>query len=293
MVKLDDLRVFVRAVESGGFAAAARRIGTPKSTVSKRVAALETDLGASLIHRTSRSFVLTDAGRDFYDHARAAVIEAEAAENAVRRRLAEPSGTVRITASVPTAQFQLADRLPALARAYPKVLLQLHVTDRFVDLVHEGFDIGVRSHFARLPDSDLLQRRIAVEAIVAVAAPAYLDRQGRPSRPEDLAEHDGLLVGVNAGSWTFRDAAGAAAIVSPRIRLVADESMVLIKAASAGLGVACLPESMARPGIDSGALVNALPGWTAGAVTTSMLTPHRRGQLPAVRAVMDFLAEGG
>jgi len=139
----NDLHIFVRAVDNGGFAAAARHLGVPKSTISKRVAELEADLGIRLIHRTSRSFVLTDVGQGFYDHARAAVIEAEAAESVVQRRQAEPQGIVKITTSVPVAQFHLADRLPALARAYPKLDLQLHVTDRFVDLVREGFDIAI------------------------------------------------------------------------------------------------------------------------------------------------------
>ena len=182
MLNLNDLGLFVQAVDSGGFAAAARRLGLPKSTISKRVAELEAALGARLIHRTSRSFVLTELGRDFYDHARGAMIEAEAAEGVVLRRLTEPSGTVRITASVPTAQSRLSGLLPALARAYPKIRLQLHVTDRFVDLVQEGFDIAVRSHFAPLPDSDLVQRRMAVERITLVAAPDYLARRGVPRR---------------------------------------------------------------------------------------------------------------
>lgn len=185
----NDLHMFVQAVDNGGFAAAARHLGVPKSTVSKRVAELEANLDIRLIHRTSRSFVLTDVGKDFYDHARAAVIEAEAAESVVQRRQAEPQGTVRITASVPVAQFHLADRLPVLARAYPKLDLQLHVTDRFVDLVREGFDIAIRSHFAPLPDSDLMQRRMTVEQITLVASPDYLVRRvplGAPRTSSDM-----------------------------------------------------------------------------------------------------------
>ena len=183
MYNLNDLVFFVQAVDHGSFAAAGRRLGQPKSTVSKRVAELESALGARLIHRTSRSFALTDVGRDFYDHARAAVIEAEAAETVVRHRLAEPSGTVRITTSVPTAQFHLADRLHGLARAFPKLDLQLHVTDRFVDLVQEGFDIAVRSHFAQLPDSGLMQRQIGTERIILVASPALSERARRAAAP--------------------------------------------------------------------------------------------------------------
>jgi DNA-binding transcriptional LysR family regulator len=288
----NDLHIFVQAVDNGGFAAAARHLGVPKSTISKRVAELEVDLGTRLIHRTSRSFVLTDVGKDFYDHARAAVIEAEAAESVVQRRQAEPQGTVRITASVPVAQFHLAGRLPVLARAYPKLDLQLHVTDRFVDLVREGFDIAIRSHFAALPDSDLMQRRMTVERITLVASPDYLARRGTPERPEDLAEHDGLLTGPVARTWHLKDNDGRQAQVTPVARLVADESSVLLRAAAAGLGIACLPEAMSAASMDSGELIQVLPDWIAGSVTSTILTPHRRGQLPAVRTVIDFLASG-
>lgn len=291
MLNLNDLHIFVQAVDSGGFAAAARRLRCPKSTVSKRVAELETALGARLIHRTSRSFTLTDLGRDFYDHARAAMIEAEAAESVVRRRLAEPSGTVKITTSVPVAQFYLADCIPVLARAHPKLLVQLHVTDRFVDLTQEGFDIAVRSHFAPLPDSDLVQRRMRVDPITLVASPDYLGRAGSPQTPEELEAHDGLLVGPASKRWRLLHDTGRQAHAEPKVRLIADESLVLVTSAIAGLGIACLPEPMSAAALRSGQLVRVLPQWSAGAVATTMLTPHRRGQLPAVRAVLDFLAE--
>lgn len=291
MLDLNDLRLFVHAVESGGFARASRRIGVPKSTISKRVAALETGLGARLVHRTSRSFTLTEAGRDFHEHARAALIEAESAEAVVRRRQAEPSGSVRLTASVPTAQFYLADHLPALAAAYPKLTVTVHVSDRFVDLVEEGFDIAVRSHFAPLPDSALVQRRVATGPMVLVAAPGYLARRGTPREPAELARHDGLLSGPSATTWQLSGDDGAAAEATPVPRMVADESIVLLKAAAAGLGIACLPERICRDALAGDALAVVLPGWTAGTVTTTLLMPHRRGQLPSVRAVVAFLAE--
>jgi len=290
MLNLNDLRFFVQAVDCGGFTAAGRRLGAPKTTVSKRVAELETALGARLIHRTSRSFTLTEVGRDFYDHARAALIEAETAEAVVRRRQAEPSGTVRLTASVPTAQLYIADHLPALAAAYPKLHLVVEVTDRFVDLVQEGFDIALRSHFAPLPDSQLVQRPLAREDIVLIAAPAYLQARGTPQWPQDLAVHDGLLTGPAATTWRLGlGEADETVAVTPRPRMVADESVVLLKAAAAGLGITCLPEAMCRDDLARGTLVRVLPGWTAGSVTTTLLMPHRRGQLPAVRAVVDFL----
>lgn len=291
MLNLNDLHFFVQAVDSGGFAAAARRLGCPKSTVSKRVAELEAQLGAQLIHRTSRSFTLTDTGRDFYDHARAAMIEAEAAEAVVHRRLAEPSGTVKITASVPTAQFRLAARLPALARAYPKLTLHLHVTDRFVDLVQEGFDIAVRSHFAPLPDSDLVQRRISEEPFVLVASPGYLRERGTPATPQALRDHDGIVASPALAAWRLRSRNGEEIEAAPAPRLYADESVPLLKAAEADLGITRLPEHIAAEALTSGRLVRVLPEWSAGTVMTTLLTPHRRSQLPAVRAVIDFLTD--
>lgn len=290
VLNLNDLVLFVQAVDSGGFSSASRRLNVPKSTISKRVAELELDLGVRLIHRTSRSFTLTDLGRDFYDHARAALIEAEAAESVVRRRQAEPSGIVRLTTSVPTAQYYLADRLPALAAAYPKLTLQLHVTDRFVDLMQEGFDIAVRSHFALLPDSGLMRLQVAVERIILVASPAYLAASSPLTEPADLAAHAGLLIDAAARNWRLTDGAGREASVTPQARMMADETEVLLRAARAGLGVACLPQGPCELTIMRGELVQVLPDWTAGEVTTSILTTHRRGQLPGVRAVVEFLA---
>lgn len=224
MLNLNDLQLFVRAVDCGGFTAAARMIGAPKSTISKRVAELEVELGARLIHRTSRSFTLTEVGREFYEHARAALIEAEAAEEAVRRRLGEPVGTVRITTSVPVAQFRLAERLATLSREYPRIHLDIHVTDRFVDLIHEGFDLAIRSHMAPLPDSGLMQRRMSVEPIILVASRDYAAEYGKPQSPLELADHAGVNAGPGSDVWCLRNERGEEARVSPRACLSADEA---------------------------------------------------------------------
>ncbi|WP_242525262.1 LysR substrate-binding domain-containing protein [Lysobacter changpingensis] len=291
VLNLNDLVFFVSAVEHGGFAAASRRLALPKSTISKRVAVLEEQLSARLIHRTSRSFTLTELGRDFYEHARGALIEAEAAEAIVRDRQAEPSGTVRISASVPVAQLQLAACLPRLARLHPKLRLQLDVSDRFVDLPQEGVDIAIRSHFAPLPDSGLVQRRLSEEAVVLVASPAYVSSRSPMRSPDDLAQHDGVLSGALLTTWTLFDRSGRRALVAPQAVMVANESTVLIAAAEAGLGIACLPERMCRASIASGALVRVLPDWNAGTVTTTLVMPHRRGLLPGVRATVEFLVD--
>ncbi|NSX04089.1 LysR substrate-binding domain-containing protein [Cupriavidus gilardii] len=290
MLNLNDLSLFVAAVEHGGFAAASRQLGIPKSTLSKRVAELEQRLEARLIHRSSRSFTLTDVGRAFHEHARAALIEAEAAHDVVRQRAAEPSGTVRLTTSVPVAQQTLAPRLPELAIAYPRLHIQLDVSDRFVDVAEEGYDLAIRSHFTPLPDSELVQRLLSSEPIVLVAAPRYLDAAGPLQTPEALAGHDALLTGPMATSWRL-DRDGETVAVSPRRRMTANESTALLSAAVAGLGVACLPLSVCRAALQRGEVVRVLPDWTAGRVMTSIVMPHRRGQLPGVRAVVEFLVE--
>lgn len=290
-LNLNDLHFFVQAVEHGGFSAAGRRLGVPKSTVSKRVAELESRLGVRLIQRTSRSFSLTELGRDFFRHAQASVIEAEMAEATVRTHLGEPSGTVRMTAAVPTAQFVLADHLAELSVRYPKLRLSLHVSDRFVDLVQEGFDIALRSHQAPLPDSTLLQRKLATHPFFVVASPDYIRAHGEPPRPEDLAGHKAVTADFHGEPWRLVSIEGDAVAVTPEPVIAADEPMVMMKAAMAGLGVSCLPTSVCRGALAEGRLVRLLPDWTAGSITTTILMPHRRGQLPAVRAVVDFLSE--
>ncbi|EJB04551.1 transcriptional regulator [Rhizobium leguminosarum bv. trifolii WSM597] len=291
LFNLNDLHLFVQAVDSGGFTAAARHLGIPKSTVSKRVAELEGRLGVRLIQRTSRSFALTELGREFFQHAQASIIEAEMAEGIVRRHLAEPAGSVRLTASVPTAQFTLTEHLPALAARYPKLRLSVHVTDRFVDIVQEGFDIALRSHRAPLPDSALVQRKLASHPFLILASPEYIRAHGQPSRPEDLAEHATIMTILTEDQWRLTSDGGDEALVTLQSVMAADEPYVLMEAAVAGLGITCLPTSVCRKALAEGRLVRVLPEWTAGSIETTILMPHRRGQLPAVRAVVDFLAE--
>jgi DNA-binding transcriptional LysR family regulator len=291
LFNLNDLHLFVQAVDAGSFSAAARNLKIPKSTVSKRVAELEARLGVRLIQRTSRSFSLTELGRDFFRHAQASIIEAEMAESVVLTRLGEPIGTVRLTAAVPTAQFALTELLPELAQRHPKLQLAIHVSDRFIDIVQEGFDIALRSHRAPLPDSALVQRRLASHPFLILASPGYVRAHGEPRRPEELAEHPTVMTSLTETEWRLYSAGGEEILVTPKSVMAADEPSVLMEAAAAGLGVTCLPTSVCRKALASGRLVRILPDWTAGRIDTTLLMPHRRGQLPAVRAVVDFLAE--
>lgn len=289
-LNLNDLQVFVQVVDHGGFTAASRALGLPKQTLSKRVAELERRAGVRLIHRTTRSFTVTELGQELYRHAAAMLVEAEAAENIILGRLAEPSGTVRITASVPTAQQSLATLLPRIAKAYPKIRIVLHATDGFVDIVQEGYDIAIRDHLRSLPDSGLVQRRIRTETFWLVASPDYFDDRELPGIPDDINAMDGLFTTPNDRNWTLSNS-GENAVVTPQPRYYANEGAGLLEGAIAGLGIACLPGSMCRAAIADQALIRILPDWSAGEITTTLLMPHRRGQLPSVRVVADLTIE--
>lgn len=286
---LNDVAAFVRVIAHGGFAAAGRALGTPKSTLSKRIADLERSLGVRLIERSSRRFVVTNVGQDFHRHAAAMLIEAEAAQSVVAERVAEPSGFVRLTASVPTVQLSLAPLLPKLARTWPKIKLVVNATDRFVDLVREGFDIGLRDHFTPLADSDLVRRPLAFSPNVLVASPAYLRRHGTPREPAELAQHHGLLVDPDDPVWRLEGSGQQRVEVTPVPRFFANESVLLLEAARAGLGIASLPASLCASREQKRALARVLPRWNAGGVSTTLLMPARRARLSAVRVVADYL----
>jgi DNA-binding transcriptional LysR family regulator len=290
VLNLNDLQVFVQVVDHGGFTAASRALQLPKQTLSKRVAELERRAGVRLIQRTSRSFTVTDLGRELYRHAAAMVIEAEAAENVILGRLAEPSGTVRITASVPTAQGRLAALLPRIAMAYPKIRVVLHASDRFVDVIQEGYDIALRAHVAPLADSGLVQRRIGSEEFWLVASQSYLEGR-KTTEPDAISGLEGIFSGDGDARWTLRSADGQSRSVALTPRYIANEGIAILGAAKAGLGIASLPSTICEQDIRSGSLVRVCPDWISGEITTTLLMPHRRGLLPSVRVVADLIAQ--
>lgn len=292
MLNLNDLKIFVQVVDHGGFAPASRALGLPKQTLSKRLAELEMAAGVRLIQRTSRSFVVTELGKELYRHAAAMLVEADAAEQVIQGRLSEPSGTVRITASVPTVQSGLGDLLPRVASAYPKIRVELHASDRFVDVVQEGFDIALRAHVQPLPDSGMIQRKIGTEDFWLIASPVYC--RGRMlDEPRDLEGLAGIFSELSAHTWVLHGPKGEEQRVMFRPRYFANESTALISAAGAGLGVASVPSSLCQAAIRAGTVRRVLPHWTSGSISTTLLMPHRRGLLPSVRIVADLIAQNG
>lgn len=287
---LNDLHYFVRIVDSGGFAAASRALHVPKSSLSRRVQALEERLGTTLIHRTSRSFAVTAAGREVYRHALGMIVEAEAAQEAVKRWLAEPAGTIRLTCSIGIARY-MTGLMTRFLLTHPRVGIVQHVTNRFVDLVEEGFDVGVRGHTVPLPDSALVQRSLGRTPWHLFAAPEHLDRYGSPIEPAELAGRPGLMLGSRGDEpvWRLSGSDGMAMAVRFAPRLASDDLETLKNAAMAGLGILTAPAYACHAETKARSLRQVLPAWTAGEGSISLLMPSRRGLLPSVRAFSDFL----
>ena len=290
---LNDLRFFAAVVEHRGFSAAGRALGTPKSRLSKRVAQLEERLGVRLLQRTTRRFAVTDIGARFYAHCRAALEEAQAAQDVVDELRAEPRGIVRVSCPVSLAQTIVAYVLPDFLIQCPKVQVRVLASNRRVDVIGEGFDLAIRVRDKLDTDATMVLRSFGQSRVLLVGSPAFLDAHGRPQQPLDLEplpllsmlEHDGAQV------LELSDADGNKANIEMQARLACGEFAVLHEAARRGLGIAMLPEFVCAPAIARGELEVVLPAWSMPQGTMHFVYPSRRGQLPGVRAFVEFLAE--
>jgi DNA-binding transcriptional LysR family regulator len=295
MVDLNDFLFFVKIVDSGGFTAASRALGVPKSTLSQRMMKLEARLEVRLLTRSSRHVGLSEAGSDFYRHAVAVLREADMAQSAVRQRLVEPSGTVRCTAGAAAMQFGLSDIIASFLAKHPKVSLVAHATDKFVDIIKENFDIALRGHSDPLPDSDLVQRTLATTHIMLFAGVTYLAEHGEPAEPSDLTSHSAVCMmrESSPGTWRLQHASKQHedAVVTLNARLVSEDLWTLQKAAIQGIGIVAIPPFVCREAVLSGSLKRVLPEWSLGPATMTALLPHRQGMLPSVRAFLDHLCE--
>lgn len=294
MLNLNDFFYFVHVVDRGGFTAAGRTLRLPKSTLSHRIQRLEVDLGVRLLNRTSRRFGMTDAGAELYRHAVAMLEQVAHAETAIRHRLKEPTGTVRYTTSVATAQFAMHEMVAGFLVRFPKVNVVGHATDELVDIVGENFDVAIRAHSGPLPDSKLVQRTLAPAPWFLFAGAGYLDGKVRVETPQDLTKHPSLFMmrtGL-APTWRLRHSSKAKeeVIVPLSPRFLSDDMVGLKHAAIAGLGIVALPAYVCRDEVRSGRLRRVLPAWLAGDATITAVIRHRQGLLPSVRAFVDHLA---
>ena len=293
MQDLNDLRFFAAVVEHGGYAAAERALGIPKSRLSRRVTQLEADLGVRLLQRSTRKFAITDVGQSVYRHAQSMLNEAQAVREAVEQVSAEPRGVVKVSAPAALAQHLLAQLLPEYLRSHPKVRLQLHVSNRRVDVINEGFDLALRVRSDLRDDGELVMRRFGDIRERLVASPAYLARVGRPTQPSDLDAHTTLSMSEEDSRqrWILQGPDGATEKVDIRPVLMALDFPLLLSAAQDGLGIALLPEMTCADAVRNGDLEVVLPEWHLPMGICHGVFPSRRGVLPAVRALIDFLAE--
>lgn len=285
MFDLEDLRTFVEVADAGGVTPAARRLGLAKSIVSRRLARLEQGLGAQLLSRTTRGASLTEAGATFREHAARVVAELETARDAIAPE-GDVRGRLRIAAPLTFGVSHLAPVLAELARRHPELHVHVHYSDRFADLVGEGFDAGVRVGY--LVDSNLVTRRIMPIRGKCVASPDYIKANGEPRTPEELLEYECLMQGVEP--WPFV-VGGKTITIRPRGRFKADNGEALAVAALAGLGIAALPDFVIERHIASGALVPVLGDYPSPEAGLYVVRPPGAFAPRKVRALIDILGE--
>jgi DNA-binding transcriptional LysR family regulator len=290
---LEGFYYFTQVVDHGGFARAARALGIPKSRLSRHVVALEAQLNVRLLNRSTRRFAVTEVGQEVYRHATAMLAEADAALEAVEFARAEPRGTIRASCPVAVAQWALAPMLPDFLAKHPAIRLQLHVSNRRVDIVNEGFDLALRVRSQPSGEDGLVMRTFGRADEVVVASPAYLARAGTPASPQELRDRETLDYGSEFDRlpWELIGPDGEHVRADHTPRVVCHDFIVLRAAALAGLGIGRLPESAVREDLKSGALKRVLPDWNTPQGIVHIVFPSRRGLLPAVRAFIDFLAE--
>ncbi|WP_175695537.1 LysR family transcriptional regulator [Burkholderia ambifaria] len=290
---LNDLYYFVQVVEHGGFAPAGRALNLPKSKLSRRIALLEARLGMRLIQRSTRRFTVTDVGQTYYAHCRAMLVEADAADEAIALLHEEPRGIVRVSCPVVLLDSLVGTMIAAFMAACPRVEIHLEATNRRVDVVGEGIDVAIRVRPPPLEDSDLALRVLAERGQCLVASPALLRELGTPAVPADLPRLPSLDHGVPQAAhvWRLRGPDGAQAEIHHQPRLVTGGMLALRAAAVAGVGVVQLPTMMVRDEVERGELVTVLPNWAPRREIVHAVFASRRGLLPAVRALLDFLTE--
>lgn len=293
MQDLNDMFYFAEVVERGGFAAAGRALGIPKSRLSRRVSELESALGVRLLHRTTRKLSLTDVGEAYLRHCQAVRESAQAAADTVAQVRTEPRGTLRVSCPVTIAQTLLGKAMPLFLARYPELKVELMVTNRVVNLVEEGIDVGLRVRESVQDSASMVVKRLEKTRQVLVASPELLARHGSPRTLADLGALDSVAMSMADGKavWNLIGPGGAREIVQHQPRYVVDDLATLKFAALAGTGLCWLPDFMCQSELQNGALVRVLPDWAPPQGVFHAVFPSRRGLAPAVRKFLDFLEE--
>lgn len=290
MDRFQEMQAFVAVVEAGSFVRAAETLGMSKSAISRLVGDLEARLGVRLLQRTTRKLSLTEEGDVFRERCKELLSNMEEAESEVTARSGSAAGVLRINAPVTFGLVYLAPLWPAFMQRHQKVMLDVTLADRMVDLVDEGYDMAVR--IARLPSSSLISRRLASTRLVLCASPDYLRRHGTPEHPLDLADHIVIAYSLLATGdhWSFEGPNGETVVkVFPRMRSNSGETCCA--AALQGAGIVLQPTLLVAPHLQSGALTELLPAYRSIELGVYAVYPTRKHVAPKVRLMVDFLVE--
>lgn len=288
-MRTEDLRAFFSIVDGGSLTSAATALGVPKSTIGRRLARLEEELGAELVLRTSRSVQITETGRMLHRQGLPALAHLDEVKRAVVDQSEQPRGPLRVSAAADIASTYLGPMAGAFIARYPEVQLSLTVSDTLVDLVRDGIDVALRLHMNPLPSSTSLRaRRLCRVETGLFAAPSYLEVHGRPPTPAGLEGHRCLSMSASPRRWVLHHARSKKS-VTPRIEpaLISNDQLLLRDAACEGAGIAEMPSFISAEAVRAGRLQRVLPGWSTFVATLSALWPATQYTSPRVRAFVD------
>lgn len=290
MDRLIALKSFARVAETKSFSAAAVQLGLAKSVVSKQIARLEDSLGLRLFHRTTRRLSLTEAGARLLESAQRILAELETAETLASEFQAAPRGRLRINVPMSFGIHHIAPAIADFCVRYPDIQIDMDLTDRFVDLVNEGYDLAVR--IAEIKDTSLIARRLAPSRMVMAASPAYLKRHGRPKKPNDLGQHVclGYSGWTDPFAWRLR-INGRTKLVKVKGPYAANNGEAVLMAAEAGLGITIGPTFILGDAIRAGRLETLMSDYLPTGAAVYAVYPSRRHIAPKLRAFVDFLGE--
>lgn len=290
MDRYEQLNAFIEVARSQSFVQAARHLERHVSAVSRAVGALENRLGVRLLQRTTRRVTLSDAGREYFKRCEALLGELEGADAEVREQAAALRGTLRVSAATGAGQSLIGPIVPEFLAAHPQVTLDLRLSNRYVDLIEEGFDVALRVG-TLAADSRLVVRRLAPTRRVLLASPGYLQRRGSPRTPQQLAEHPCLVLDIGARPRRWELQRGRTALaVDVAGPLYSNNSFVLLTACLAGAGIGLLPATVATADVRRGELSRVLPAWSSTEQGIYAVYPSARFIPAKVRAFVEFVA---
>lgn len=291
MDKFEDLQAFVAVVEAGSFTAAADRLNTAKSAVSRRISALEERLSVQLLRRTTRVLKLTETGSSFYEHSARILADLTEAEAAVQQEHGELRGTLRVALPLSFGVRHMCKPIAAFSKLHPKVAFDLNLNDRRIDLIEEGVDVALR--IGRLQDSSHIARRLFDARAVVCASPHYLSVHGEPRKPEELRNHQCLVYSnlTDPNKWAFKDKHDNSRTIDVMPAMSASSGDFLANAAAHGMGLIILPTFIASESIRRGTLVPILTDYDWPISPAYAIYPPTRHLSYRVRAFIDFLAE--